>query len=121
MTVNSLQLYSQQSNGVTYADPLNPNMTVRFKTTSAPKMLDGLRTQNFVTEIVSNDIHNVTVGSVSAPDALSVRIRTSGSVQSHARLAQMLRDLAAKFDAAWAAENVLVGFPPVTVPQNTTV
>lgn len=119
MIVRDLQLYSQQSNGVTYADPLNPNMTVRFKTTSAPKMLDGMRTQNYVTEIVSNDIHNVTIGSVTVPDALSVRIRVSGSVQSHARLARMLRDLAVKFDTAWASENILVGFPPSTPPQNT--
>jgi len=119
MGVNTLKLYSQQSNGVTYADPTKPGMTVRFKTTSAPKMLDGQRTTNYVTEIVSNDVHDVTIGSKTVPDALSVRIRVSGSVQSTAQLNQMIQDLVSKLTTSWLSENVLVGFAPVTPPINT--
>lgn len=80
MGVSTLKLYSQQPNGVTYADPAKPGMTVRFKTTSAPKMLDGQRTTNYVTEIVANDTNDVTLGSKTVPDALSIRIRVSGAV-----------------------------------------
>lgn len=118
MSVNTLQLYSQQSNGVIYCDPVNPNFTVRFKTTSSQKVIDGSKVQNFITEIAANDNHVVTIGSINASDALSVRIRTSGSLQSMGRLEQMLLDLAAKV-ATWKDENVLIGFAPVTAPINT--
>lgn len=118
MSVNTLQLYSQQSNGVTYCDPAKPDMTVRFKTTSAPKVIDGVKVQNYITEIAANDVNVVASGAVNASDALSVRIRTSGSLQSHSRLKQMLLDLVAKVDA-WETENVLIGFNPGTPPINT--
>lgn len=119
MSVHTLQLYSQQANGVTYVDPLAPDFQVRFKTTSAPKMLDGNRTTNFVNEIVANDLHEVTLGDDTTGDALSVRIRVSGSVQSTARLKQMVLDLASKITTEWLDENVLIGFPPTTPPINT--
>lgn len=118
MSVNTLQLYSQQSNGVTYCDPLNPNMTVRFKTTSSQKVLDGIKVPNYITEIAANDSHVVVIGAQSVSDALSVRIRTSGSLHSKARIKQMLIDLAAKVDT-WENENVLIGFVPTTAPVNT--
>lgn len=118
MSVNTLQLYSQQANGVTYCDPLNPDHTVRFKTTSSQKVIDGAKVQNFITEIAANDNHVVAVGGSNATDALSVRIRTSGSLQSMGRLSQMLLDLAAKV-STWKDENVLIGFAPVTPPSNT--
>lgn len=118
MTVNTLKLYSQQNNGSTYADPLDPNMTVRFKTTSTSKNLDGQKTTNYLTEIISNDIFNITIGTKDVQDTLSVRIRVSGSVQSQARLGQMLSDLVAKIPS-WIQEDVLVGFQPITPPINT--
>lgn len=118
MAINALQLYSQQSNGVTYCDPLDPDMIVRFKTTSNQKVLDGQRVQNFISEITANDNYSITVGGTAVIDALSVRIRTSGSLQSVARLKQMLNDLVAKL-TAWEDENVLIGFAPSTAPQNT--
>lgn len=120
MSVNTLQLYSQQSNGVTFCDSAKPDFVVRFKTTSSQKVLDGVKVQNFITEITANDNHVVAVGSVDVTDALSVRIRTSGSLQSMARLKQMLLDLAAKV-GTWENENVLIGFSPATPPQNTVV
>lgn len=118
MSVNTLALYSQQSNGVTYCDPLDPDLTVRFKTTSAQKVIDGIKVQNYICEIAANDNHQITIGSNTAVDALSVRIRTSGSLHSKVRLKQMLLDLAAKVDT-WGTENVLIGFNPVTAPINT--
>lgn len=118
MSVNALQLYSQQPNGVTYSDPLNPNMTVRFKTTSSQKVLDGKKVMNYITEIAANDTHEVLIGEQNVSDSLSVRLRTSGSLQSMDRLEQMLLDLTAKV-VAWKDENVLIGFAPVTVPINT--
>lgn len=121
MSIHTLAVLNQQPNGVTYADPEKPTMTVRFKTTSAPKMLDGLRTQNYVFEVISNDIADVNIGNVVVPDALSVRIRVSGSIQSQGRVAQMLRDLTLKMDQNWIDENVLTGFAPVTPPINTVV
>lgn len=118
MSVNTLALYSQQSNGVTYCDPADPDFTVRFKTTSAQKVIDGIKVQNYISEIAANDNHSIIVGTNAATDALSVRIRTSGSLHSKARLKQMLLDLAAKVDT-WGTENVLIGFNPVTPPINT--
>lgn len=118
MSVNTLALYSQQTNGVTYCDAANPNFIVRFKTTSSQKVLDGQKVYNYITEITANDNHLVAVGSMSVTDALSVRIRTSGSLQSMPRLKQMLLDMAAKVES-WETENVLIGFKPVTAPINT--
>lgn len=120
MSVNTLQLYSQQPNGVTFCDPLRPEFIVRFKTTSAQKVIDGMKVQNYITEIAANDNNVVTIGSVNASDALSVRMRASGSQHSVARLKQMLLDLAGKLDT-WGDENVLLGFNPTTAPVNTVV
>lgn len=120
MSVNTLQLYSQQQNGVTYCDPSDPDFIVRFKSTSSQKVIDGIKVQNYITEIAANDNHSIVIGAASATDALSVRVRTSGSLQSIPRLKQMLLDLAGKLDT-WGTENVLIGFNPSTPPVNTVV
>lgn len=118
MSVNTLSLYSQQSNGVTFCDPADPDYTVRFKFTSSPKVLDGVKAVNYICEIAANDNYIVSIGGNNVTDALSVRLRTSGSLQSVPRLKQMLLDLASRVDE-WGAENVLLGFNPVTPPINT--
>lgn len=118
MSVNTLQLFSQQTNGVTYCDPSSPDYIVRFKSTSSQKVLDGKKVQNVIAEITANDNYSVVVGDASVTDALSVRIRTSGSIPSMPRLKQMLLDLAGKVDT-WSTENVLIGFKPSTPPINT--
>jgi len=115
MALATLQLYSQQSNGVTYALPEDPDCTVRFKTSSNPKTLDGKRVINYVTEIMMNDLHPLTIGDTSVNDALSVRIRVSGSAESMDRLEQMVDNLSSKFPT-WMSENVLLGFRPSTAP-----
>jgi hypothetical protein len=117
MTDRNLQLYSQQTNGVTYADPLDPDFTVRFKTNSSGKSLNGLQTTNYATEIIVNDVHGITINGIGANDALSIRVRVSGSVASVDRLAEMLGAVASQL-STWASENVLVGFQPSTLPIN---
>jgi len=119
MALATLQLYSQQPNGVTYALPDDPDCTVRFKTSSSPKTLDGKRVVNYVTEIMMNDLHSVTIGGEDVNDALSVRIRVSGSAESMDRLEEMVGNLSSKL-STWMSENVLLGFQPTTAPVSGT-
>lgn len=111
----SLQLYSQQPNGVTFANPDKPDFQVRFKTTNQPKLIDGVRTTNYITEIIATDINSIELGSKSLRDAVSVRIRVSGSIESHGRMTEIIGNLASQLPA-WVSENVLSGFHPVTSP-----
>lgn len=119
MANRQLKLYSRQPNGETWADPIQPNYTIRFKTTTTPKSLDGNRTTNYMTEIIMNDVHNVTIGDQVTADALSVRIRTSGAIESIDQLKNMLKDSCEQLVAAWLEEDVLTGFPVDTPPYRT--
>lgn len=119
MTTRQLKLYSRQTNGETWADSVDPDYTVRFKTTSSPKSLDGYRTTNYATEVIVNDNHNVVIGNNTTADALSVRIRTSGAIESVDQLKQMVNDACSQLVANWLAEEVLTGFPVVTPPNRT--
>lgn len=119
MTDVNTQLLRQLSDGAIYADPADPDFSVRFKTTSAPKSLNGISTTNRITEIIINDLSEVTVGSATGIDPLSVRLRVSGSVESHARLVELVNSLGGKL-STWTGQNVLKGFPPSTVPVNPT-
>jgi len=114
----NLQRLSQDAYGVTYADPLDPDFTIRFKNTRAGKNLDGVNTTNYVTEVIINDLESVTVGGNDANDALSIRVRISGSFESTTRKIQMVKSVATQL-SAWVDENVLVGFEPTTTPYNT--
>lgn len=115
--MSNMQLLQHLNDGAIYADPLKPTATCRFKTTSGAKTIDGIRLQNVVTEIIFNDVNPVTSGAKTANDALSVRIRVSGSVESHSRLKALLVSLASQVDE-WGTENVLLGFEPTTKPIN---
>lgn len=115
--MSNMQLLQHLNDGAIYADPLKPTATCRFKTTSGAKTIDGVRLQNVVTEIIFNDVNPVTAGAKTANDALSVRIRISGSVDSHPRLKALLNSLASQVDE-WGTENVLLGFEPTTRPIN---
>lgn len=111
----TLSVKSQDNSGVTYADPAKPDCTVRFRFSSTVKALNGVSVPNYATEIIVNDNNAVTVGDVSAQDALSLRIRCSGSLGSKTRLRQLLTSLAAQL-GQWETENVLQGFRPATAP-----
>lgn len=117
MTDVNTKLLRQLPDGVIYADPANPNFTVRFKTTSQPKSLNGLSTTNRISEIIYNDLNEVTIGAATGIDPLSVRLRVSGSVESHDRLVEIINGLAGQV-ATWNSQDVLKGFTPTTVPVN---
>lgn len=113
--MSNTQLYGRNANGVVFASPEAPGFSVRFKTSKAPKRLDTLKTNNCATEIIINDRNTVTKDSATADDAVSVRIRISGSELSHARLQEILTGVSAQLPQ-WASENVILGFEPKTLP-----
>jgi hypothetical protein len=107
------------SAGITYADPAKPDVTVRFRFSSANKTINGVTVPNNAAEIIVNDNHTVTVGGVSALDALSIRVRVSGTLASKARLRDLLNSMAVQLDD-WETENVFQGFRPTTAPVIVT-
>lgn len=111
----TLSVKSQDNSGITYADPAKPDTTVRFRFSSTVKQLNGVSVPNYATEIIANDNNAVTVGEVSAQDALSVRVRVSGTLLSKGRLRDILTSIAAQC-ATWETENVMQGFRPATAP-----
>lgn len=113
--MSTLKLLHTDASGVTYADPSDRNCTVRFKSTTSQKSLNGVPVNNYATEIIYNDGVDVTVSGNPAQDALSVRLRTSGAAESSARLSEILLAMAAQL-AAWETEGVFAGFPPATAP-----
>lgn len=114
--MSKTQLYSRDANGVTFANPSDPDFTVRFKNTQSRKSLGGLTTQNYVEEIVFNDLNPITINGVSANDSVSVRLRISGSAESKARVTAILNSLAAQLPT-WASNSVPLGFEPVEPPD----
>lgn len=113
--MSNTQILSRDANGVTFADPADPDYRVRFKTTTSNKSLNGVTVPNYVTEIIVNDTVPVTIGSVSANDAVAVRIRLSGSIASLERRKAIVKSIATQL-GVWADENVMTGFPPATAP-----
>jgi hypothetical protein len=111
----TLSVKSQDNAGVTYADPAKPDTTIRFRFGATSKVLNGVVTPNYSTEVIVNDNNSVTIGEVSALDALSIRIRVSGSLASKTRLRQLLTSVAAQV-GQWETENVMQGFRPSTAP-----
>lgn len=111
----SFQKLSGDATGVTYAESTDPDYTVRFKNSHSNKSLSGINVQNNVTEIIINDLNDVTLGSDTVPEALSIRIKVSGSYQNKARKDALLSAVAAQLPI-WASENVFEGFEPSTVP-----
>jgi hypothetical protein len=115
MATVTLAVKSQDSSGVTYADPAKPDSSVRFRFSTVNKSLNGVQVPNYAVEIIANDNNPITVGGVAALDALSVRVRISGSIESKGRLRDILTSIGASL-AQWETENVVQGFRPVTAP-----
>lgn len=113
--MSTLKVLRRENTGVVYADQNDPDLTIRFRSTSANKSLNGVNVANVATEIIINDNNSVTVGGVNANDAVSVRLRTSSSLASKARVRQLLLALAAQL-GAWETEGVFAGFEPVSPP-----
>jgi hypothetical protein len=114
----SFKVQKTDSFGVTYADPANPHVTVRVKNTNGNKSIDGHSVTNRVTEVIVNSTNFVSFGDETAGDAVSVRLRVSGAVQSATHVAELLAGLAALVPT-WTTEDVFEGFPPSTAPSFT--
>ena len=116
MAYTNLKLLRSEATGPVFANPSDPDLTVRFRSTSSPKSLNGVSTKNYTTEIVYNDSNSVVIAGTNAQDAVSVRLRVSGSNESMPRIAEILACLSVQL-SAWTAEKVFVGFNPDTVPK----
>jgi hypothetical protein len=117
MSMANTKVLSRGTNGVLYADPVNPGFTARFKTSVTQKVIDGIRMDNYATEIIVNESHLATIGDEQFSDPLSIRIRVSGAAVSMPRLKTVLASIAGQL-SDWGDEDVLLGFEPVTVPVN---
>lgn len=106
--------------GVTYADPTDPDFTCRFKFSTAKKTIDGNSVTNQVTEIIYNVPNDVAIGSCTASDPISVRVKISGSHLSESRIAAIL-DCFCHDCPTWQTEGVLTGFEPTTAPTASLV
>ena len=113
--MSNTQVLTRDANGVTFANPADPDYRVRFKTTTANKSLNGVSVPNYVTEIIVNDNVPVVLGSTSANDAVAVRVRMSGTIASIERRKAIVKSIASQL-ATWADENVMTGFEPATPP-----
>lgn len=112
----AFKVQKTENTGIVYADPSDPDLTFRVKHTAQGKTLGGVSVTNQLTEFIIADKNNVTLSdTVSAADALSVRLRVSGSLQSTARKQALIDALMSTLEA-WATEDVLKGFNPSTVP-----
>lgn len=111
------QVLTRDAFGVTYADPASPDFTVRFKTNRTVKNLNGISVDNYLTEVIVNDANEVTIGTATANDLLSVRVRISGSVDSMSRLKEIVDSISSQL-TTWGNENAFLGFEPVTAPIN---
>lgn len=113
--MSKLKLFNRNNNGVTYADPADPNYQVRFKHTQSRKSLSGQTVDNHIAEIIISDLNPVQIGNTSVNDSLSVRIRVSGSGLSEARLNKIFAAIATDI-SGWNTDKVFLGFEPATAP-----
>lgn len=113
--MSNTQILTRDANGVTFADPADPDYRVRFKTSISNKSLNGVSVPNYVTEIIVNDSVAVQLGNTSANDAVAIRVRCSGSLASINRRNAILKSIATQL-SQWVDENVMTGFEPATAP-----
>lgn len=107
----TLQVLTRDNNGVTFSDPAHPEYTFRTKTTKSKKNIGGTSVDNYVTEIIINDTNTISVGGNSAPDAVSIRLRLSGSGYSEARVNKILESIAA-YVPKIVGGHTFLGFDP---------
>lgn len=115
----TFKVQKTENTGIVYAEPSDPDNTVRVKHSAQTKSLNGVQVTNQVTEVIVNDNFGITIGDTTAVDALSIRVRVSGSLQATARKKALLTALLASL-ANWQDEDVLSGFNPTTVPVSVT-
>lgn len=111
----NMKMLRIEPTGVVYANPTKPSDQTRFKTVTNPKTLNGVSMPNYVSEVIHTENVAIQVGGVDAIEAVSVRIRVSGSEAASARIAQIIAMLSGKA-TVWETEGVFKGFAPVTPP-----
>lgn len=111
----TFKVQKTENTGIVYANPADPDNTVRIKHASQAKSLNGVSVTNQVTEVIVNDSADITVGGTAAVDALSIRVRISGSLQATDRKKALLSALITTLNT-WTNEDVLKGFNPQSVP-----
>lgn len=112
----TMQIIATDQYGVTYADPADPDFQIRFKTLSARKSVDGKSLVNYVSEVIITDSHRVGVDSPN--EALSVRMRTSGSIENKAQVYALV-DFLANNISQFKTDSVFYGFRPSTAPSSS--
>lgn len=111
----TLKVLRLESDGVTYADPSDRDLTVRFKSSSAGKSLSGSPVKNYATEVIFNDDNPIVVAGNNVNDAISIRLRVSGTSESMPRIEEILSAMVAQLPT-WVTEDVFLGFAPDTAP-----
>ena len=107
-----LQVLTRDSNGITFSDPDHPQYTFRTKTSKTKKSLNGQNVDNYVTEIIINDTSPIALpGGTNVGDALSIRLRLSGSGYSEARVNSLLKNLAG-YIPKFVTSHSFLGFEP---------
>lgn len=117
--MSNTKLLSHDANGVTFADPTDPDFTVRFKTTRNRKLLNSMPVDNFIHEIIVSDLNEVEVKGQAAVDTLAFRIRVSGSSLSRDRMIAVLKSIVGQVPD-WVDSDTIFGFEPSIVPINPT-
>lgn len=114
--MSTLKFQKSENTGVIYAAPSDLGLSVRFKQTQQPKTLNKIPVENHVTEIIYNDDNSVTLGAIDAVDAISLRVRISGTAHSRERLAALADSLCADLPNWIRNEYVAGGYRPTTPP-----
>lgn len=115
----AIKVQKTENTGVVYSDPADPGLSIRFKQVEQQKSLNGMPAVNHVTEIIINDDNDVTIGGNTVVDAVSIRVRVSGTALSKVRIKALLGILDGL--DAWSDEDVFAGFRPTTTPALTYV
>lgn len=115
MTFPVTKIKTRDAYGVTFSSPEDSDLTIRFKTNMSKKSVGGKMLTNSLSEVIYNDVNPVTVGTETVNDALSVRVRISGSTLSSDRISEVLSDIAGHL-VTWDGEDVFIGFEPQTPP-----
>lgn len=126
--MTSYNYSARDARGITFEDALNPNSTIRFSRTIAPKTVDGLRLTNVRSDVVvlrqSDPRGTACVDCTTVLEPLSARLILSGST---ANALNTEKALATLLNAVWSNRTVLLrGSLPtstdaITVDPNLTV
>lgn len=114
--MTQMRVLSRSATDVTFADPTDPNCTIRVKRSGGVKKIGPLSVDNNVTEVISNDTVTLSEGgTILGDDAISVRMRISGSARSKSRLLRLM-NMTIAYVEALEDDGVFEGFEPTATP-----